>query len=163
MKQNKKCTAEQRYSGIGQISDKWILQADDPKVLRQAAADAQLKNKNKHFIGYEIKKLFGVRYLWIFLVLLLPLNSGIAWYTAGRTTAATDPQHTTHLYAKIVATKASGGTMSNSDPNSDPEGGVYTASASIDAQESEYFVSVTGFYRCTCNGQTYSDTLSIPS
>jgi len=84
MKQNKKCTAEQLYTGIGQISDMWILQADDPKVLRQAAADAQLKNKNKHFIGYEIKKLFGVRYLWIFLVILLLLNSGIAWYTAGR-------------------------------------------------------------------------------
>ncbi|MBQ4353893.1 MAG: hypothetical protein IJC71_03255 [Clostridia bacterium] len=74
-----------RY-GIGQIDDKWILAADDPNEWKQAGA-----KKNRHFVAYEIKKLFGVRYLWVFLVILLLLNSATAWYTASRSSAAQEP------------------------------------------------------------------------
>lgn len=34
------------------------------------------------YISYEFKKLFGIRYLWIFLALLIAVNGGIAFYTA---------------------------------------------------------------------------------
>jgi len=79
----KKINAEMLYEGMSGIGEQWILAADDPAQLRQ--------KKKKHFIGYEIRKLFGIRYLWVFLVITLLLNSGIAWYTAGRTGAAREP------------------------------------------------------------------------
>lgn len=85
-----KMTAKKLLEGIGQIDDRWILAADDAGELRAAVAEASAKRK-ENFIGYEIKKLFGVRYLWVFLVILLMLNSAIAWYTAGRTTASREP------------------------------------------------------------------------
>jgi hypothetical protein len=34
------------------------------------------------YISYEIKKILGIKYLWIFLAVLLAVNSGIAFYTA---------------------------------------------------------------------------------
>jgi len=82
-----KLTTEKLYESIGNIDDAWILAADDPAEWQKAAS---LK-KNRHFIGYEIKKLLGVRYLWIFLVILLLLNSAVAWYTADNTPAAGEP------------------------------------------------------------------------
>ena len=40
---------------------------------------------------YELKKLFGVKYLWVFLFVLLMLNTAIAWYTADHSYAAEEP------------------------------------------------------------------------
>lgn len=34
------------------------------------------------YINYELKKLFGIRYIWVFLTALLVVNGGIAFYTA---------------------------------------------------------------------------------
>ena len=70
------------YNAIDGIDEKWIRLADEP---------VQAKKENRHFVGYELKKLFGIRYLWVFLVILLLLNSGIAWYTASNTYAASEP------------------------------------------------------------------------
>ncbi len=85
-----KMTADKLFGAIGQIDDKWILAADDPGELRMACTAAAAK-KSKNFIGYEIKKLFGVGYLWAFLLILLLLNSAIAWYSADKTAAANEP------------------------------------------------------------------------
>jgi len=72
-----KLTAETLYRGIGSISDHWITLAQRP---------AEPKT-NRHFVGYELKKLFGIRYLWAFLAVLLLLNGLIAWHTAGKSMA----------------------------------------------------------------------------
>lgn len=80
------------YDGIGHMDEKWIALCDAP-----AAAG---KRQKRHFVGYEIKKLLGVKYLWIFLLIFLLINSGIAWYTAGKTPAAAEP---TDLIAEFFA------------------------------------------------------------
>ena len=72
MKQN--LTSEKLYEGIGYMDDKWLALLDEPVAAKQ--------KKNRRFVGYELKKLFGVKYLWVFLFVLLMLNTAIAWYTA---------------------------------------------------------------------------------
>ena len=81
MKQN--LTSEKLYEGIGYMDDKWLALLDEPVAAKQ--------KKNRRFVGYELIKLFGVKYLWVFLFVLLMLNTAIAWYTADRTMAAQDP------------------------------------------------------------------------
>lgn len=81
MKQN--LTGEKLFEGIGYMDDKWMKLLDEP-------VDAKAK-KNRRFVGYELKKLLGVKYLWVFLFVLLMLNTAIAWYTADRTMAAQEP------------------------------------------------------------------------
>ncbi len=73
--------SERLYEGIGYIDEKWLALADEPQTART----------RRHFIAYELKKLLGIRYLWVFLAALLLLNSALAWYTAGRTQAAQEP------------------------------------------------------------------------
>ena len=63
--------SEKLYEGIGYRDDKWMTLLDEPVTAKQ--------KKNRRFVGYEIKKLFGVKYLWVFLFLLLMLNTAIAW------------------------------------------------------------------------------------
>jgi len=75
--------SEKLYEGIGYMDDKWLKLLDEPIASKQ--------KKNRRFVGYELKKLFGVRYLWVFLFVLLMLNTAIAWYTADRTMAAQEP------------------------------------------------------------------------
>ncbi len=75
--------SERLYEGIGYMDDKWLNLLDEPIASKQ--------KKNRRFVGYELKKLFGVRYLWVFLFVLLMLNTAIAWYTADRTMAAQEP------------------------------------------------------------------------
>ena len=70
------------YEAMDGISEKWIALADEPMAAKQ---------DRKHFVGYELKKLLGIRYLWVFLVVLLLINSGIACYTASNTYAAREP------------------------------------------------------------------------
>lgn len=41
--------------------------------------------------GYELRKLMGVRYLWIFAALLLVLNGALAYYAASSSYAAQEP------------------------------------------------------------------------
>ncbi len=36
------------------------------------------------YLSYEFKKLLGIKYLWIFLAVLLLINGGLAFYTANR-------------------------------------------------------------------------------
>ncbi|MGM9652109.1 MAG: hypothetical protein ACI3XP_00535 [Eubacteriales bacterium] len=75
--------AEKLFEGIGCMDVKWLKLLDEPVAVKE--------KKNRHFVGYELKKLFGVKYLWVFLFVLLMLNSAIAWYTAGKTAAAREP------------------------------------------------------------------------
>ncbi len=75
---------EDLYRGIGGIDEKWIALADEPEKGR----------KEHHFIGYELKKLLGVRYIWIFFAVFLLLNSVIAYFTASKTEAAQLPTET---------------------------------------------------------------------
>ncbi|MGN1410597.1 MAG: hypothetical protein ACI4XJ_10555 [Eubacteriales bacterium] len=75
--------SEKLYEGIGYIDEKWLELPCEPE--RKSA------KPEKRFVWYEIKKLLGVRYLWVFLFVLLMLNSAVAWYTAGKTAAATEP------------------------------------------------------------------------
>ncbi|MBQ7931457.1 MAG: hypothetical protein IJ334_10645, partial [Clostridia bacterium] len=74
---------EKLYEGIGYMDDKWLALLDEPMTVKQ--------KKNRRFVGYKLKKLFGVKYLWVFLFVLLMLNTAIAWYTADRTMAAQEP------------------------------------------------------------------------
>ena len=76
-------TAETLYEGIGCMDDKWMALLDEPVTAKPG--------KNRRFVGYELKKLLGVKYLWVFLCILLLLNTAIAWYTADRTAAAEEP------------------------------------------------------------------------
>ena len=78
-----KMTSEKLYEGIGYMDDKWIALLDEPITVKE--------KKDRRFVGYELKKLFGVKYLWVSLFVLLMLNSAIAWYTADQTTAAREP------------------------------------------------------------------------
>ena len=84
MKQNmtRGMTAEKLYEGIGYMDDKWLSLLDESPVKAK---------KNRRFVGYEMKKLLGVKYLWVFLFVLLMLNTAIAWYTADHTYAAEEP------------------------------------------------------------------------
>ena len=85
MKQNdgRSMTAEKLYEGIGYMDDRWLALLDEPVAVKA--------KKDRRFVGYELKKLFGVKYLWVFLFVLLMLNTAIAWYTADRTMAAQEP------------------------------------------------------------------------
>ena len=75
--------SEKLYEGIGYMDDKWLALLDEPVAAKQ--------KKNRRFVGYELKKLFGVKYLWVFLFVLLMLNTAIAWYTADHSYAAEEP------------------------------------------------------------------------
>lgn len=75
--------SEKLYEGIGYMDDKWLGLLDEPVAAKS--------KKNRRFVGYELKKLLGVKYLWVFLFVLLMLNTAIAWYTADRTMAAQEP------------------------------------------------------------------------
>lgn len=81
MKQNK--SAEKLFEGIGYMDEKWVKLLDEPVAVK--------KKKNRRFVGCELKKLFGIKYLWVFLFVLLMLNTAVAWYTAGNTMAAKEP------------------------------------------------------------------------
>ncbi|MBQ2725633.1 MAG: hypothetical protein IJF78_08005, partial [Clostridia bacterium] len=88
--------SEKLYEGIGYMDDKWLKLLDDPGVTKS--------KKNRRFVGYELKKLFGVKYLWVFLFVLLMLNTAIAWYTADHTMAAEEPtQMISEFFAEYFA------------------------------------------------------------
>ncbi|MCQ2432657.1 MAG: hypothetical protein MJ175_08655, partial [Clostridia bacterium] len=90
MKQTK-MTAETLMRGLDAVNPAWIHDAGNEEALRLAAENSRRKREQKHFVGYELKKLLGVRYLWVFLLILLILNSVTAWFTAGNTHAAMEP------------------------------------------------------------------------
>lgn len=69
---------EDLYRGIGDIDEKWIALAEEPEQRKEYP----------HLIGYELKKLLGIRYIWIFLAVFLFLNSCFAYFTASKTDAA---------------------------------------------------------------------------
>ncbi len=70
------------YEAVDGIDEKWLALAEEPLTTRK---------ERKHFVGYEMKKLLGIRYLWVFLIVLLLINSGIAFYTASQSYAAQEP------------------------------------------------------------------------
>ena len=88
---NRKCSANDLFEEIGRVNPQWILMADDSAEIQKAVTEEKSSKKQKQFVLYEIKKLCGVRYLWVFLFILLMLNTAIAWYTADRTVAAQEP------------------------------------------------------------------------
>lgn len=71
------------FTGISNISDKWITDADDEGELLAAASEKKIKREKTRFVGYELRKLLAVKYLWIFLLALLLINSAIAWDSVG--------------------------------------------------------------------------------
>ena len=75
---------EDLYRGIGGMDEKWIALAEEPEKGK----------KEHHFIGYELKKLLGVRYIWVFFAVFLLLNSVIAYFSASKTEAAQMPTET---------------------------------------------------------------------
>ncbi|MBQ7320995.1 MAG: ABC transporter permease subunit [Clostridia bacterium] len=83
--------SEALYRAVGGIDDRFLLAADDEKVWQRLAAKAEAKRSERRFVGYELKKLLGVRYLWVFLVIMLLLNSAVAWVTAGQSPRAGEP------------------------------------------------------------------------
>ena len=73
--------AEKLFEGIGYMDNKWLSLAGEPVRTK----------KPRHFVLYEIKKISGVKYIWVFMFVLLILNTFAAWYTAGKTPAANEP------------------------------------------------------------------------
>lgn len=92
MKRHHRGGGETIAHAVTQIDDRYLLAADDERIWAQLAAEEQTSRRRKHrFVGYELKKLLGVRYLWAFLVILLLLNSAVAWVTAGKSPRAGEP------------------------------------------------------------------------
>ncbi|MGM9625103.1 MAG: hypothetical protein ACI3XM_05280, partial [Eubacteriales bacterium] len=87
---------EKLFEGIGCIDEKWKRLSFEPIAAKE--------KKDRRFVGYELKKLLGVKYLWVFLFVLLMLNTAIAWYTADRTMAAQEPtQMISEFFAEYFA------------------------------------------------------------
>lgn len=83
---------ERLYRAMSEIDAQYLLAADDDRVwARFAAAEQAERRERRQFVGYELRKLIGVRYLWAFLVIFLLLNSAVAWITAGQSAAANEP------------------------------------------------------------------------
>ena len=83
---------ERLYRAMSEIDAQYLLAADDDRVwARLAAAEQAERRERRQFVGYELRKLIGVRYLWAFLVIFLLLNSAVAWITAGQSAAANEP------------------------------------------------------------------------
>ena len=79
--------SEQLYEGIGMMDEKWMKLLDEPLTGPVAVK----RKEPRRFVGYELKKLLGVKYLWVFLFVLLMLNTAVAWVTADHTPAAKEP------------------------------------------------------------------------
>ena len=75
--------SEKLYEGIGYVDEKWIAMLDEPVTFK--------KKEQKHFVAYEIKKLLGVKYLWVFLAVFIAVNSVVAWVSAEKSVAANEP------------------------------------------------------------------------
>ena len=71
--------SEDLFAGIGSISDKWILEAGSDEALASAAKKRKAKSPLSSVVGYEMRKILSARYLWIFLLAMLLINSAIAW------------------------------------------------------------------------------------
>lgn len=93
-KENNTMDARTLYRAMGEIDERWITRADDDAVwARLAAAQRRqhVETRARHLVLCELKKLLGVRYLWVFLVVMLLLNSVVAWVTADQSAAAGEP------------------------------------------------------------------------
>lgn len=89
MSGKRKITSDDIYRSLGGIDDKWYAAALEPSA-------ASAKKEKRHFVACELRKLLGKKYLWAFLILLMIINSVVAWYMAGKTQAAHEP-------ARIIA------------------------------------------------------------
>ncbi len=84
---------------IGGIDGRWIDLAYNEEEILKAAAEEKSRpettsvgrGRTGQLFGAEIKKLLGVKYLWVFLFVLLMLNTAVAWVTADHTLAAKEP------------------------------------------------------------------------
>ena len=52
--------SEQLYEGIGMMDDRWLKLLDEPLTGPVAVK----RKEPRRFVGYELKKLLGVKYLW---------------------------------------------------------------------------------------------------
>ena len=82
----RRITADDIIVSLGNIDEKWYDAALDMTPVRQT--------EQKRFVGYEMTKLLGKKFLWAFVLVLLIANTLTAWYTAGRTPAAAEPSDT---------------------------------------------------------------------
>ena len=76
-------SSEKVFRSLGNVDEKWFALASEDFSPAEKAKFAA-KSKRKSFVAYEIQKLLGVKYLWIFMAVFILLNSAIAFYTAGK-------------------------------------------------------------------------------
>ena len=50
--------AEKLFEGIGYVDEHWLSLLNESDAVRTCSQ----KQKNRQFVGYEIKKLLGVKY-----------------------------------------------------------------------------------------------------
>ena len=81
---------EDLYRGISEISDKWIIEAGSDEALVAAAKRKKAKKPLASVVGYEMRKILSARYLWIFLLVMLLINSAIAWTSVKSTRSASE-------------------------------------------------------------------------
>ena len=109
--------SEELFAGIGSISDKWITEAGSDEALASAVKMKKAKKPLASVVGYEMRKILSARYLWIFLLVMLLINSAIAWTSVKSTRTASEnrmiarfvegyfaaPEEYDAHYAKILA------------------------------------------------------------
>ncbi len=79
---------------MGGIDARWIDLAYNEEEIRKAAADEKFhvgKRRISRLFGAELRKILGVKVVWVFLAVFLALNSFLAWRAAGRSSAAVYP------------------------------------------------------------------------
>ena len=82
--------SEDLLGGISQIADKWIAEADDAEALLAAVKEKKKRCKVSAVVGYELRKILSARYLWIFLLALILINSWVAWESVGNARSAAE-------------------------------------------------------------------------
>ncbi len=82
--------SEELFAGIGSVSDKWILEADSDEAFLAAAKKKRSKNSLDSVVGYEMRKILSARYLWIFLLVMILINSAVAWTSVKSTRTASE-------------------------------------------------------------------------
>lgn len=76
-----KITSADLAEALGSVDEKWYELALEPIAKRE----------KQRFVGYELQKLLGVKYIWVFLVIFILINSFVAFMTAGNSPAASEP------------------------------------------------------------------------
>ncbi len=115
-------TGEKLFCAIGGIDDKWLESSEQCEVKKP-----QKSRSDGRFVVYETKKLLGVRYIWVFLAILLIINSAVAWVSAGQYEQADQPADMINEFYRLYF------------ENSDEFDAYYQAIKSFDAEQDRLF------------------------